>query len=67
MRCAALHVEWKLAWTEIFKFSKAVWKKIGPEMYYVLLEGCLWKDNLKDGIVQSLVVTMEKGKQNAFK
>lgn len=49
------------------KFSKAVWKKICPEMYYVLLGGCLWKVNLKDGIVQSLVVTMEKGKQNAFK
>lgn len=49
------------------KFSNAIWKQICPEMCYVLLACFLWEVNLKYGIVQSLIVTMEKSEQNALK
>lgn len=50
-------------------FSEAVWKQICPEMYYncVLLECCLWKLNLKGGIVKGFIVTAKKSEENALK
>lgn len=55
-------------------FSEAVWKQICPEVYYncILLERCLWKLNLKGGIVKGgivkgFVVTAKKSEQSALK